>query len=57
MLFLRTCITHVYIRDTQGNMSDSQRWLKTATYIASSSTKDKGKKGMYVVGMEEDLRR
>lgn len=57
MLFLRTCITHVYIRDTQGNMSDSQRWLKTATYIASSSTKDKGKKGMYVVGMKEDLRR
>ena len=44
------------MRDTQGNMNDSQRWLKTATYIASS-TKDKGKKGVYVVGMEEDLRR
>lgn len=34
-------------------MSDSQRWLKTATYIASS-TKDKGKKGVYVAGVGED---
>ena len=44
------------MRDTQGNMSDSQRWLKTATYMASSNTY-KGKKGVYVVEMKEDLRR
>ena len=56
MLFLRTCIIHVYMRDTQGTMSDSQRWLKTATYMASSN-KYKGKKGVYVVEMKEDLRR